>query len=86
MGIILVQIYSSHTKYSPFVEFFKELIKSNSKLLKSPQSSQYCYQVWSTHLVNFLKCKKLYFSINFLREYSVLSPPTPHCLCVFCFS
>jgi hypothetical protein len=55
----MAEMYSSPTKSSSFVEFFwRKLIKLNSKLLKSPQSLQYCHQVWCTHLVKILKCKK----------------------------
>jgi hypothetical protein len=57
-----------------FVEFLEKLIKSNSKLLKSLQSSQYYHQVRCTHLVNFLKCKKLYFVTTILGDFNVLSP------------
>ncbi len=48
------------------------MIKLSSKLLKSPQSLQYCHQVWSTHLVKILKCRKLYSMAIILGDSSVL--------------
>ncbi len=69
----MAQAYSSPTKSSSFVEFFwRELIKLSSQLFKSPQSLQYCHQVWSTHLVKVLKCRKLYSMATILGDSSVL--------------
>jgi hypothetical protein len=53
LGIILVQIYSSHTKMIIFLLIFlEELNRSNSKHFKFSQSSQYCQQVWYTHFLS----------------------------------
>jgi len=43
------------------------------------QSSQYFHQIWCTHLVKFLKCKKLYFVRTILGVFNVFLP-SPHIL------
>jgi hypothetical protein len=60
MNIILVQICSLCKKnnFDLLLNFFKKKSKSNSKLLKSPQISQYCYK-FGVHILSiFWNVKK----------------------------
>jgi hypothetical protein len=60
------------------LNIFEELSTSSSKF-QNFQSSQYFHQIWCTHLVKFLKCRKLYFVRKILGDFNVFLS-NPHIL------
>ncbi len=78
-GIILVQIYHHIENIHLLLNTFEKLSTSSSKIFKFPQSSQHFHQIWCTHLVKILKCKKLYFVRTILGDSNVFLP-SPHIL------
>jgi len=78
-SIILVQIYHHIQNIHVILNIFEELSTSSYKKFQEFQSSQYFHQIWCTHLVKILKCRKLYFVKTILGDFNVFWP-NPHIL------